>query len=406
MAKPTARIAAIQFGFAVGILARADARGAAADRRGGALGGGGGAPAHGEGRCSRRGAARSTTGTASRSRSPRSSITSAWRPNELEDVRAAFVLLVRNLGVSAPALNREFQARKRWIYLHGPFNATQVQALRRVNGIHLTGEFQRFYPSRELARPIIGGARRPIGRSAGRDSRPRSTRCSPAGRARRFCSRTAPAGATTRPGRKTRDPVRRQRRHAHDRRRAAGDRRARAGRRDRPDGGRGWRRRVPRPEQRASCWRWPRGRRRPAGCPARSTFTDPFEPGSTAKLFTAAALLMHDRVQPTDAVSGENGVWNMPTTSTGHDPRDHRRPRAARHAHAGARDPGLEQHRDGQVLLAASPRGAVRDAARLRLRHADGRRVSGRVARHPGAARIAGSRCTPGRASRWATSSA
>ena len=45
-------------------------------------------------------------------------------PNELEDIRAAFVLLVRDLGVSAPALNREFQARKRWIYLHGPFNAT------------------------------------------------------------------------------------------------------------------------------------------------------------------------------------------------------------------------------------------------------------------------------------------
>ena len=32
------------------------------------------------------------------------------------------------------------------------------------------------------------------------------------------------------------------------------------------------------------------------GVPSASTFTDPFEPGSTAKLFTAAALLMRDRV--------------------------------------------------------------------------------------------------------------
>src|SRR5918997_1771621 len=79
-------------------------------------------------------------------------------PNELEDRGTAFRLLVRHLGVSAAALDREFRGRKRWIYLHGPFNATQVQALRRVTGVHLTGDYQRFYPSRALARPIIGGA--------------------------------------------------------------------------------------------------------------------------------------------------------------------------------------------------------------------------------------------------------
>ena len=135
-------------------------------------------------------------------------------PNELDDVRSAFVLLVRNLGVSAPALNREFQARKRWIYLHGPFNATQVQPLRQVNGIHLTGEFQRFYPSRDLARP---DHRRSRARPAGRGLRPRrrrSTRCSPAGRARRCCSRIGAGRRYDSPGRKTRDPVAGQRRDA------------------------------------------------------------------------------------------------------------------------------------------------------------------------------------------------
>jgi cell division protein FtsI (penicillin-binding protein 3) len=48
-----------------------------------------------------------------------------------------------------------------------------------------------------------------------------------------------------------------------------------------------------------------------------STFTDPFEPGSTAKLFTAAALLLHGRVDNSDAVFAEGGTWRMPITSSG-----------------------------------------------------------------------------------------
>jgi len=48
-----------------------------------------------------------------------------------------------------------------------------------------------------------------------------------------------------------------------------------------------------------------------------STFTDPFEPGSTAKLFTAAALLRHQRVDSSEAVFAEGGSWRMPITSSG-----------------------------------------------------------------------------------------
>jgi cell division protein FtsI (penicillin-binding protein 3) len=48
-----------------------------------------------------------------------------------------------------------------------------------------------------------------------------------------------------------------------------------------------------------------------------SAFTDPFEPGSTAKLFTAAALLVHGRVSSKDAVFAEGGQWRMPITSSG-----------------------------------------------------------------------------------------
>jgi cell division protein FtsI/penicillin-binding protein 2 len=78
-------------------------------------------------------------------------------PNELADSRHAVRLLTRHLGVSRAALERDLRGRKRWIYYHGPYTASQVQPLRKTDGIHLTGDFQRFYPSQALARPIIGG---------------------------------------------------------------------------------------------------------------------------------------------------------------------------------------------------------------------------------------------------------
>ena len=56
---------------------------------------------------------------------------------------------------------------------------------------------------------------------------------------------------------------------------------------------------------------------RPGAVPRASTFTDPFEPGSTAKLFTAAALLQLGLVDSTDAVSGENGRYLMPVNRQG-----------------------------------------------------------------------------------------
>src|SRR4051812_47117191 len=77
-------------------------------------------------------------------------------PNELENPRSTGQLVSRQLGIAWPTLQRDLRS-KRWVYYHGPFTATQVQRLRRVSGIHLTRDFQRFYPSRDLARPIIGG---------------------------------------------------------------------------------------------------------------------------------------------------------------------------------------------------------------------------------------------------------
>jgi cell division protein FtsI (penicillin-binding protein 3) len=314
MAKPAARIGAIQFGFAVGILAvltRAAQlqiveaerweQEAARQRTEKVV-----LPA-------RRGALYDRNGIPL-------AITQEFyhvgvAPNELEDIRSAFVLLVRNLGVSAPALNREFQARKRWIYLHGPFNATQVQPLRAVRGIHLSGEYQRFYPSRDLARPIIGGLA-PDGPEGGSglESALDSVLTGHPGEAVLLKDRAGRRYDS--PNRKTRDPVPGNdvaltldaelqeiaERGLDD---AIGQMKAEGGDVVFLDPNTG--------ELLALASRQAAG----GGLPSASTFTDPFEPGSTAKLFTAAALLMRDRVPPADAVSGDNGVYLMPTTSTG-----------------------------------------------------------------------------------------
>ncbi len=236
-------------------------------------------------------------------------------PNEMADIRTGFVLLVRSLGVPAPALNREFQARKRWIYLHGPFNATQVQPLRGVKGIHLTGEFQRFYPSRDLARPIIGGL--DPDRSSGAAGLELSLDSILTGRPGEAVFLKDLAGRRYEsPSRLMRQPVagndvvltldaELQEIAERGLDEAMTAMKAEGGDVVFLDPASGEllalasRQMVPGARTRAS------------------TFTDPFEPGSTAKLFTAAALLSYGRVDSTDAVSGENGLWQMPVNSSG-----------------------------------------------------------------------------------------
>ena len=314
MAKPTVRIAAIQFGFLLAVLiilaraaqlqiAQGDYWAGEAERT---------RTVH-EVLPARRGALYDRNGVPL-------AITQAFfhvgiAPNELRDRGTAFRLLVRSLGVPAPALDREFRSRKRWIYLHGPFNATQVQPLRGVKGVHLEGDFQRFYPSRALARPIIGGlsADRPAG-AAGLELSLDSILTGRPGEAVRLKGRNGERYGS--PARQAREPV-----PGNDvvltldaelqeiAERGLADALAETGARGGDvvflDPGTG--------ELLALASRQSAG----GGAPRASTFTDPFEPGSTAKLFTAAALLMRRRVDSSDAVFGEGGVWHMPVTRSG-----------------------------------------------------------------------------------------
>lgn len=313
MAKPSARIAAIQFGFAVGvslILARAaqlqivdhDTWSAEARRTRTAK----------EVLPARRGALYDRNGVPF-------AITQEFyhvgiAPNELSDRGAAFRLLVRSLGVSAPALDRDFRARKAWIYLHGPFNATQVQPLRTVKGVHLEGEFQRFYPARELARPVIGGLGERGTGAAGLELALDSLLTGRPGEAVFLKDRAGRQYES--PSRLIRDPVAGHdvvltldaelqeiaERGLDD---AIADMKAEGGDIVFLDPMSG--------ELLALVSR----QRDATSVPRASVFTDPFEPGSTAKLFTAAALLLHRRVDSTDKVFAEGGTWFMPVTRSG-----------------------------------------------------------------------------------------
>ena len=312
MARPQARIAAIQFGFALGviaILARAAqlqlmqggrwAEQAQRQRTERAI-----LPA-------RRGALYDRNGVPLAVSQEFYHVGVA--PNELADAQTV-QLLSRHLGVSRAALERDLRARKRWIYFHGPFTATRVQPLRRLPGVHLTGDFQRFYPSRALARPIIGGLSPDGPGVAGLELSLDSILTGEPGEAVLLKDRAGLRYDS--PSRLVREPVpgndvvltldaELQEIAEHGLDDAMTEMKAEGGDVVFLDPLNG--------ELLALASRQGWG---PVGSRA-STFTDPFEPGSTAKLFTAAALLKHRKAHSSDAVFVEGGRWQMPVTSSG-----------------------------------------------------------------------------------------
>ncbi|MBW8772848.1 MAG: hypothetical protein JF590_06110, partial [Gemmatimonadetes bacterium] len=68
-------------------------------------------------------------------------------PNEFADPASAVRVVAKALGMDAEKIRRQVRAGKSWIYYHGPFTAAQVDPLRDVKGVHLEGEFARFYPA-------------------------------------------------------------------------------------------------------------------------------------------------------------------------------------------------------------------------------------------------------------------
>ena len=188
------------------------------------------------------------------------------------------------------------------------------------------------------------------------------------------------------PGRKTRDPVAGNDVTLTHRRGAAGDRRAGTRRRDRADAGRRRRRRLPRPQHRraARAGVAAGGRRRRA---ERLDLHRPVRAGLHRQAVHrgGAADARSGEARPTRsrARTGSGSCRSRPAGTTRRIADAHA---DAGHAHAGARDPGFEQHR----AWPSSPRGSgPRSSSRRCATSASARRP----ARSFPASRAGSSRC-------------
>lgn len=226
-------------------------------------------------------------------------------PNELRDTAGTVAALVGELGLSSRDVRRAL--RKTWAYFHGPFTSAQVLPLRHQPGIHLSSEFVRFHPDPDFARPVLG---RPAadGRPAGGiervyDSllagRPGRAVVLRDGRGRRYESPSR-LGAFPEPG--------------HDLfltldagvQEIAEDALVEAIERFDAVGGD-----VVVLDPHTGEVLAVASRRADGSIPA-SAFAAVFEPGSTAKIFAAAALLEAGLVDARDSVWWEGGRWELP----------------------------------------------------------------------------------------------
>ncbi len=87
---------------------------------------------------------------------------SHWRarvgvaPEEILDSVDVAAALVANLGVSPGTARRVSSPTQSWHVVPGRYSMTQVAALRGVRGVHVEGELRRLYPRAELARGLLG----------------------------------------------------------------------------------------------------------------------------------------------------------------------------------------------------------------------------------------------------------
>jgi cell division protein FtsI (penicillin-binding protein 3) len=229
-------------------------------------------------------------------------------PHELQNVDSASRVLARQLGLSVGSVRRDLRSGRDWVYYRGPYTASDIEPLRGLRGVHPEPELLRFHPSEDLARPIIGRLDADGRALGGLELLLDSLLSGVAGEA--VLLRDSRGRRYSSPGRTVDDPVpghdvyltldaelqdiaERGLVSVIDRMEAEGgdvvflD----------PATG----------ELLALASRTARGT-----TASPSAITTTFEPGSTAKLFTAAALLTYQLVDSSVRESGENGRWRMP----------------------------------------------------------------------------------------------
>lgn len=235
-------------------------------------------------------------------------------PNEVKERAALLRVAARQLRVSQGELERRFR-REKYLYFYGPFTATEVEPLRRYKGVHLEGSFRRDYPS-TLAAPVIGRLDPDSNRGgSGLERSLDQLLTGVPGEAVFIRDRSGKRLES--PARKVRDPVagndvwltidaelqdiaERELEDAIDEAGAEGGDVV-----------------ILEPRTGEVLAVASRQARTSRASSKPTAFTDPFEPGSTAKVFTAAALLREKKLDSTVKVSGEGGVWEMPIGTRG-----------------------------------------------------------------------------------------
>ena len=80
-------------------------------------------------------------------------------PNEIRDAERVIELLRSDLGPDGAEAARALRSGRRWIPVRGWHSTTQVAELVRHRGVHQTEDLRRLYPHDELARGLIGRVR-------------------------------------------------------------------------------------------------------------------------------------------------------------------------------------------------------------------------------------------------------
>src|SRR5688572_9854928 len=230
-------------------------------------------------------------------------------PEAIQDRRVLLRALSRTTGLSVRELEQRFRRKRKSYYFHGPFDALQVEPIRGLAGVNLEVVLQRKRPMGAVAQHAIGliDDERATGVS-GLESVLDSVLAGGPGEAVRV--RDIRGQRYESPSRLVRSPVRgndvvltidaRLQQIAEAALDEAVDQmEARGGNVVFLDPNTGELLAVASRERGGKSAAW--------------AFTEPFEPGSTAKIFTAAALLMRDRVDTAYRVSGERGRWEFTT---------------------------------------------------------------------------------------------
>jgi len=227
-------------------------------------------------------------------------------PRELDDAGRAARLLARATGRPRREIATSLASNRVWLEWPGPYTWTQVSALKGETGVYLQRRLERFYPRSELAPRLIG---RVDLRQRGASGLERALDTLLAGRAGMAIRLRDQHGTTyPAPSRPSADPIdgadvtltldaelqeiaeRALQSAVTDADASGGDVVI---------------------LQPATGEVLAMASVRRAGGAAVGVIGDTYEPGSTAKIFTAAALLRAGKAQLRDTVFAENGTWTM-----------------------------------------------------------------------------------------------